>query len=225
MGVAHQIDRKLYRSKGAFMAKKRDEFYFDTFIACADLALEASRMLLGTMRVYDPEGIDEALAAMHKIENEGDARNHDVRDALITAFITPIEREDIALLSERIDSVIDHLEGVLHRIYYTNVQEIRPSALKMAEKIVKACEAMSALMRELPSFKRSSTLREQVVKINDIEERCDELYIDSMRDLHTGELDPLAVIAWRDVYTFLEVSADAVECVAETVENIIMKNS
>lgn len=207
------------------MAKKKDEFYFENFIACADLAREAAQMLLDTMRDFDPAKIDEALEAMHKVENAGDSRNHGVRDALITAFITPIEREDIALLTERIDSVIDHLEGVLHRIYYTNVQEIRPSALKMAEKIVEACESLCELMRELPRFKRSKALREHVVKINDVEEECDDLYIESMRELHTSESDPMTVIAWRDVYTFLEVSADAVEGVAETVENVVMKNS
>ena len=207
------------------MAKKKDEFYFENFIACADLAREAAQMLLDTMRDFDPAKIDEALEAMHKVENAGDSRNHEVRDALITAFITPIEREDIALLTERIDSVIDHLEGVLHRIYYTNVQEIRPSALKMAEKIVEACESLCELMRELPRFKRSKALREHVVKINDVEEECDDLYIESMRELHTSERDPMTVIAWRDVYTFLEVSADAVEGVAETVENVVMKNS
>lgn len=207
------------------MAKKRDEFYFDNFTACADIAFGASKMLLETMEHFDPVSIDGALSRMHEVENSADERNHEVIDALITAFITPIEREDIALLSERIDSVVDHLEGVLHRLYYTNVQEIRPSALKMARKIVEACERMCALMRELPRFKRSKTLRELVVAINDIEGQCDDLYIESMRELHTTETDPLTVIAWRDVYTFLEITADAVEDVAETVESIIMKNS
>ena len=43
--------------------------------------------------------------------------------------------------------------------------------------------------------------------------------------LHTGDFDPLTVISWRDVYTFLEYCADSCEFVADTVESIVMKNS
>ncbi|MDY4041294.1 MAG: DUF47 family protein [Collinsella sp.] len=208
------------------MAKKSDEFYFDTFIACADVSQRAAELLLDIMENFDPAAIDGALEKMHAIENEGDERNHEISDALVTAFITPIEREDIATLAGRMDSVTDHLEGVLHRIYFTNVQEIRPSALKMARKLVEAAQSLATLVRELPRFKRSKTLREQVVNINAIEEDCDRLYIESMRELHTdASLDPLTVIAWRDVYTFLEITADSMEGVAETIENVVMANS
>lgn len=207
------------------MAKKKDEFYFENFNHCADLACKASKLLLQIMENFDPEHIDVALQQMHQLENEGDELNHEISDALVTAFITPIEREDIAMLSERLDSVLDHLEGVLHRIYFTNVQTMRPSAIKVANKVVEECESMAALVHELPEFKRSKTLREQIISINTLESECDELYIESMRELHTSETDPLTVIAWRDVYLFLELCADACEVVAETVENIVMKNS
>ncbi|MBE6469998.1 MAG: DUF47 family protein [Coriobacteriaceae bacterium] len=208
------------------MAKKSDEFYFDSFIACADISQRAAELLLDIMEHFDPAAIDGALEKMHAIENEGDTRKHEISDALVTAFITPIEREDIATLAERLDSVTDHLEGVLHRIYFTNVQEIRPSALKMARKLVEGAQSLATLVRELPRFKRSKTLREQVVSINAIEEQCDRLYIESMRELHADTtLDPLTVIAWRDVYTFLEITADSMEGVAETIENVVMANS
>ena len=207
------------------MAKKDDKFYFDNFAECADISHKAASLLLQIMENFDPANINECLDAMHEIENSGDEKNHEISDALVTAFITPIEREDIALLSERLDAVTDHLEGVLHRIYFTNVQQMRPSAVKMARKIVEATESLTKLVRELPQFKRSKTLREQVITINTMEGECDELYIESMRELHTGESDPLQVIAWRDVYMFLELCADSIEAVAETIENVVMKNS
>lgn len=207
------------------MAKKKDEFYFDAFIEHAETARRAASLLLEIMEDFDADAIDRALTRMHEIENAGDAVNHGITDALTSAFITPIEREDIALLSERLDAVTDHLEGVLHRIYFTNVREMRPSAVAMARKIVEACDAMQGLVRELPRFKRSKKLRKLVVAVNDVEEQCDGLYIESMRELHTTETDVLQVIAWRDVYTFLEITADSVEDVAETIQNVVMKNS
>ena len=207
------------------MAKKKDEFYFDAFIEHAETARRAASLLLEIMEDFDADAIDRALTRMHEIENAGDAVNHEITDALTSAFITPIEREDIALLSERLDAVTDHLEGVLHRIYFTNVQSIRPSALEMTAKIVNACEEMHELVREFPQFKRNKSLREHIIAINTVEEEADHLFIESMRALHTTETDPIQVIAWRDVYTFLEYCADSCEHVAEMIDAIVMKNS
>ena len=36
---------------------------------------------------------------------------------------------------------------------------------------------------------------------------------------------PLEILAWREVYTFLEYCVDSVEHVADTVGSIVMKNS
>lgn len=207
------------------MGKKKDSFYFDNFLACAKIAHQAATLLREYMRDYDPARLKEILTSMHELENAGDKKNHEIDDALVSAFITPIEREDIALLSERLDAVTDHIEGVLHRIYFCNIPEMRESALKMADKVVEGCESMIELVEELPRFKRSKTLKKHVIRINDIENDCDDLYIESMRELHTSETDTLTIIAWRDVYTFLEVTADSIEDVAETIENIVMKNS
>ena len=207
------------------MAKKNDAFYFDSFASAAELACKAARKLDEIMRDFDPSAIEQAVSEMHEIEQEADEIVHAVNDALITAFITPIEREDIATLSNSIDVVIDRIEGVLHRIYFTNVQEIYPDALEMSAKVMRATEQMHDLVLELPQFKRSKSLREHVITVNTIESECDDLYIAAMRKLHTSDLDPLTVISWRDVYAFLEYSADSCEFVADTVESIVMKNS
>lgn len=207
------------------MAKKNDAFYFDNFMASADLAVKAAKLLNEVMTDFDPETIEASVKQMSKIENDADDIDHMIDDALITAFITPIEREDISLLSNALDTLVDRVEGVLHRIYFTNVREMRPDALEMAAKVLEAYEQMRELVRGLPQFKRSKSLREHIIAVNTLESECDALYINAMRKLHTTEPDVLTIVAWRDVYTFLEYCADASEHVADTIESIIMKNS
>ena len=207
------------------MAKKNDAFYYDSFAAAAELACKAAIKLDDIMRNFDPSKIEEAVEEMHAIEQAADEKVHEVNDALITAFITPIEREDIATLAGAIDVVVDRIEGVLHRIYFTNIQEMRPDALEMSAKVVRATEQMHDLVLELPQFKRSKSLREHVITVNTIESECDDIYIAAMRRLHTTDRDALSIISWRDVYTFLEYCADSCEFVADTVESIVMKNS
>lgn len=79
----------------------------------------------------------------------------------------------------------DHVEGVLHRLYFDNILEIRPDALQMVDTVVRGCKEMRALMDELPQFKKSKTLQQRVIAINSIEEEADDLYVHAMRELHT----------------------------------------
>ena len=51
------------------------------------------------------------------------------------------------------------------------------------------------------------------------------MYIEGMRALHTDGEDALTVIAWRDIYSYLERCMDACEHAADIVEAVIMKNS
>lgn len=207
------------------MARKKDSFYFDSFVSCAKLSSQAARLLADIMRSYDPDAIKQHIDEMHAIEQAADEHKHEVLDALVTAFVTPIEREDIAALSDYLDTVVDRIEGVLLRLYFDNIRSIRPDALLLVEKIERACDEMGTLLAELPQFKRSKTLREHVIAINSIEEEADSLYIEAMRTLHTSCDDPMEVFTWHEIYTFLEYCVDSVEHVADTVSSIVMKNS
>ena len=164
---------------------------------------------------FDPAKIHDMLDKMHAIEHAADKKHHELEDALLTAFITPLEREDLDLMSCSLDTVLDRIEGVVQRVYFTNIQGIHPDAIVIAQD----------LMVELPNYRKSKTLRELVIQINTIESEADELYINAMRNLHVNGKDPLEVIAWRDVYAFLEYCADCCENVADVVDSIVMKNS
>ena len=74
---------------------------------------------------------------------------------LVKAFITPIEREDIAALSHDIDEVTDKIEDVLIRVYINNVQQIRPEALRLLDTVIECCDALHELMQEFPNFRKS----------------------------------------------------------------------
>ena len=103
--------------------------------------------------------------------------------------------------------------------------EIRPDALDLVDMVERSCGKMAELIGELPRFKRSKTLREQVVFINKIEQDADRLFVEAMRRLHTTCTDPLQVLAWHEVYVHLELCTDDCEHVADVVDNIVMENS
>ena len=207
------------------MAKKQDSFYFDNFIACAEDSCRAAEMLKGTLEDFRTEGLQERLNQLHEIEHSADMKKHDVLDRLAKEFLPPIEREDIVSLSQNIDNMTDKVEDVMLRVYMNNVQEIEPGALKMTDVVIRCCQAVKEMLVELKDFKRSKNLKNLIIRINDLEEESDKLFMQNVRDLYTESEDPIRIIAWRDIYIYLERCADACEHVADVVESVVMKNS
>ena len=204
---------------------KSDKFYFENFEASAALSKEAANYLVACLENYDPGNLENMLKQMHEIEHRADVKKHEMSAALAKAFVTPVDREDLDMLSHQLDDVTDKIEEVLQMFYIDNVQQIQPAAIEFARKIVKACELLHALMGEFENFKRSKKIRDLIIALNDAEEECDKLYLTSMRSLHTAENDVLSIIAWRDIYDCLEACADACEHASECVGSVIMKNT
>ena len=207
------------------MSKKQDSFYFENFINCTDYACQAAHMLDKVLRDFDPDHMEQHLAAMHKVEHGADEEKHKLLNVLVKAFITPIEREDILLLSQNLDEITDQIEDVLLRVYCNNVRSIRADALDLVAVAIQCCEEAKLMMEEFADFRHSKNLHEHIVKINTLEEDADQLFINSLRNLHTTCAVFITVTASPEIYTYLERCVDACEHAADTVESIVMKNS
>ena len=207
------------------MAKKQDSFYFDTFASCASCAVEASKLLKKCIEDYNPDTLHSVLAEIHEVEHAADKKKHDLMNVLAKAFITPIERDDIILLSQALDEVVDKLEDVVLRLYCDNIRTIKPEMVDVVGVVEKCCGEMLAMIEEFRNFRHSKTLREKIININSLEEEADALFIKNMRSLHKDEADPIAIIMWRDVYRYLEQCADACEHVADVCERVLMNNT
>ena len=204
---------------------KGDKFFFDNLSVSASFSRTAALYLVQCMENYDPDNLQEMLNEMHVIEHSADTRKHEMNAALAKAFVTPVDREDLDMLSHQIDDVTDKVEEILQKFYIFDIHAILPSAAAFARKIVRSCELLCAIMQEFENFRKSQKLRNLIIELNDMEEECDQLYLQSMRELMTKLEDTLAILSWREIYGCFEACADACEHAAECVASVIMKNT
>ncbi len=204
---------------------KSDRFYFDNFMAAAACCTQSAEYLKECLINYDYANIKEMLEKMHALEHTADGVKHEMTTALAKAFVTPLEREDIAQISANIDEVADFIEEVLQRIYVNRIQTIMPEAITFAEKIVECCEMMRDMLAELPNFKKPKKLHEMIIALSHKEEECDVLYLEGTLKSADFSDDMLTVIFWREIFDKLEKCADACEHVGDCIETIVMKNS
>lgn len=207
------------------MAIKKEDGYFGTFVELVNYSCQAANLLNEIMHNFNPDELEEKMKLMHNIEHAGDVERHIMMKKLAKEFITPIEREDIVAMADAIDNVTDNIEDVLMRMYMFNVKTMREDALRMAEIIVKCCEALKEALQEFHNFRKSQTLHGLIVEINRMEEEGDELFTKATRNLYVNGKDPLEVYGWGRTLHYMEICCDACEDVADVIESVMMKNS
>lgn len=204
---------------------KADKFYYENFAACAELAKKAASYLVECLENYDPENLQKMLEEMHVFEHSADMKKHEMNEALARAFVTPVDREDLDMMSQQLDTVLDLIEEVLQKIYIYNIKAIEPAAIDYAKNLVRACELLCEIMAEFENFKKSKKLHALIVEENDVEEECDKLYLATMHELTKNSDNVLLTLFWHNIYDCFEACSDACEHVSECVGSIVMKNT
>lgn len=204
---------------------KGDKFFFDNFSQTAEITKRAAEYLVSCLKEYDPQKITQMLEEMHALEHSADKKKHEMGAALTKAFVTPIDREDLDLLSHKLDDVTDCLEEIIQKFYIYDIRSVRADAIEFSEKLVSACGLIEEAMAQFSSFKRSKRLPQLVIELNTVEEECDKLFLQSMRSLTEEHGDVLETISWRKIFECLEECADACEHVGECLGSVVMKNT
>lgn len=204
---------------------KGDKFYYENFKESTSLSKKAANYLVECLENFEQDRILQMLENMHEIEHSADLKKHAMSEALAKAFVTPVDREDLDMLSHNLDDVTDIIEEILQKFYIYNIQSIHPASIAFAKNIVKSCEILCEIMNEFENFKKSKKLRTLIIALNDVEEECDKLYLSSMRHLTEKSEDVIVTCAWRDIYDCLEACADACEHVGDCIGSVIMKNT
>ncbi len=207
------------------MASKSDRYFFDNFISAADCCCTAAKYLETCLSNYNYANIEDMLQKMHGYEHSADVIKHEMSAALAKAFVTPLDREDLALISSNIDEVADCIEEVLQRFYVNRIETVYPEAMEFASRIVDCCTLMKSMLEELANFKKPKKLHQMIIDLSHMEEECDRLYLKASLTVREHSDDVLAILFWREIYERLEMCSDACEHVGDCVETIIMKNT
>ena len=161
---------------------------------------------------------------MKEFEHRGDSFVHIIIKELNNAFITPIEREDILELTFRMDDVLDGLEHCAALFEMYSIINADEYMVKFVEAI-KQCGVEVEIAVDTLSTKKLAQIRENAIKIKDLESVCDGIQRQSIKNLFTVEKDPIRIIQYKEIYETLEEIADCFQAVANTLETIIMKTA
>ena len=205
--------------------KQNSNPYYEGFIICMELACQAAEYLKEMSVAYQPAMLDTKVIEIHAIEHAADIEKHKLIERLAKEFITPIEREDIMLLLQQIDDVTDSIEDVLRKMFMYNVQSLRREMCEFTDIILQCCQETKCALGEMPNFTKSTTLRNHIIRVNELEEAGDRLHCDATRRLYTEHCEPLDRITWTKMFDCLEECCDKCEDITDSIEMVMLKNS
>ncbi len=199
----------------------REEKFFEYFQQQVKLICRAADLL-----VEGAEAGNTHLAnAAHQIkaaEEQADTVIHEIYKRLNSTFITPLDPEDIHSLASHLDDIIDGIEDCSYRMLAYKIDPLPSNVLELC-RIIQSCghtmeKAFTALSKRQP-------LMDYCVEINRLEESADQLGRAAVKTLFESETDAIRIVKLKELYDFLEMTADRCEDVADALQNVHVKNS
>jgi uncharacterized protein len=206
---------------GAFKRGKKEDKFVGLLIDQCQITVEGLRLLekwLGKSELKD-----KAIDQMRAKEVEADEVRRILIDELHNTFITPLDREDIFMLSLYVDDILDYC--------YTTVEEMQmleidadSYLIEMVKLTREATEELEMAFNTIFSNPRVAGAHAQRAK--KIENEVEHLYRVSISDLFTKAKDfkPLMeMLRRREVYRHVSNMADQADQAADILGIVVMK--
>lgn len=202
------------------MLKRKPDFFFEHFLLIAENIRQSARLF--RENVQELTNTKTYAENIKLLEDQGDHYTHAIYNALSRTFITPLEREDIMLLTVRLDDVLDGMEVCTDLLDLYNIRQ-PDQYMRLFARIIENCTEEIASALKLLVAKKISDIQHHAIRINDLENEGDQLYRESLKMLFTEEKDIKKIIQLKEIYELAESILDACEDVANVLETIIMR--
>ncbi|MCR4305727.1 MAG: DUF47 family protein [Candidatus Daviesbacteria bacterium] len=160
---------------------------------------------------------------IQELEQKGDQISHNIYNSINSTFVTPLDREDIIMLTQSLDDVVDLIDTSASTIIVYNVKKITPVVQEFSEIITSSTKLVAAILPKIRHRRSFSEVHKAIIEINRLENKADDLLRKSLTKLFKNPKDPIDVIRWRDIYGRLEHITDKTEDIANVLQNLVTK--
>ena len=195
--------------------------FFDLFEKSARNMVKAAQEL--KTLVDNWEDVKKSADEITKLEHEGDTITHQIMAQVHRTFVTPFDREDIALLAHTLDDVTDFIHAATNAMYIYKVSSPSQRAKELADIIVQATLEVEKAMPQLRHHSKLNQILSRCVEINRLENMADRVFRSAMAELFDDSTDTAHIIKWREIYEHMESATDRCEDVSNVLEGVALK--
>jgi uncharacterized protein len=197
-----------------------DTTFYDLFTESAQHLVTGAGLLAEMLS--DTSDREDVAQRMREAEHQADETTHAIVRRVNSTFVTPFDREDIYSLASGLDDVMDMMDEVVDQILLYEVK-VLPAELSAQVEVIQRCAEITAAA--MPQLQSMASLDEYWIEINRLENAGDKNHRRTLANLFSGEFKAMEVLKLKDIVESLEGAIDAFEKVANTVEQIAVKES
>jgi predicted phosphate transport protein (TIGR00153 family) len=201
----------------------KEQKFFGLFEESAQNIVKASQELKEMIDSW--QFVDSRVAEITELEHRGDTITHQIISLLHRTFVTPFDREDIALLAHTMDDVIDFIHAAADAMFIYKIDKPTERAKELADIIVQASVELERAVCGLRRRSELGQILERCVEINRLENMADRIYRAAMAELFNDTTDIIQLIKWREIYEHMESATDRCEDVANVLEGVALKHA
>lgn len=201
----------------------KEENFFEYFEELANKIEEGGQLFLEMTQNRDYSAAK--VAKLKELEHEADAITHRTYERMHKTFLTPIDREDIYALVNKMDSIMDVIEATAIRIHMYKVKKTDDEIIKQAQILNDAIKKIKGIVHGLRNMKNSKMILDGCVEINTLENAGDVVLRTIITDLFIKEKDAIELIKWKEIFERIEKAIDVCEDVSNIVEGIVLKHA
>lgn len=203
----------------------RNPKFFQLFVKLSSIAEKEADVLYESLNEKSPKSVAFAAKRAKELEHEADKICHLIIKESDSTFITPIDREDIQILTQSLDNVVDHIENLLSNTQLYGIKRFSSEYKLFIPLIERAVDEVDAIVRLLEKKSKGiAAIKKKIVRIHTIENEGDELLRVAIKSLFSNHKNLVEIIKWKDLYENTEQVLDGCEDVADIVDAIVTKN-
>ena len=196
-----------------------EEKFYSDFLQMAGLLVEAGRALEEMLSVEPP--LYDKATEIRDLEEKCDFWTHEIFQRLNRTFVTPMDHEDIHELAGALDDVMDAMDDAANLFTLYRIATLRPGVREILALLTAQTREIRLALQELETRKG---VLERSIEINRLEHEADDIHRRLIGALFDEEKDPIMIIKWKDILTYLERATDRAEDVANLLESIVVKH-
>jgi hypothetical protein len=205
-----------------FLLTPRDMKFYDLFEQQTATLVTAAEKLVDLFNNY--EDVEAKARQLKDLEKQDDAITHEVIGRLHRTFVTPIDREDITLLTHSLDDVMDFIEAAGRTAFLYHIDQPTERCRQLASIVAKVAYELHDVLPRLRHRDQFQRILQQCIEINSLENEADDVHHAALAELFRDCTDACEIIKWREIYQHMEDATDRGEDVANVLEGIVLKH-
>ena len=165
--------------------------------------------------------IIEKRNAIKAVEHKGDIITRKIVDSLHKTFITPIDREDIFVLTQQMDDVLDFIHETATKTMIYKVEKMPKGMAEFSGKLFQCCTIIKEAMHHLKEYDK---IKEATRTLHAIETDADKLFFRCIGEVFEDNHSPKDIIKFKEMYESVEEAINMCKKVGGMRGKIVVKH-